>query len=338
MAKSLQEILKDLNNEKAKGSWKVKLHQAELEKHPVYQLQKSISNAIVELEQKLDEVDTRLTLSDEERQAFLDKAIEQITPYYNTKKMEIEKGINEGKVQSAEDVLLTIRDVQENTNSLLAKFDIDQAETEEDFINNISEITSRKEDDLNIKRAEWKQRLEDAKLNQVKTGVFASGVGRKKIGELDTMKTLDETSLTNRAAEAETQATTKKKYDLERIVLARKAAEEERIRKIGTPDTVNTLQTNASTTLGLQPGQTIGSQAEIAQARADRNITIRNPEDLTSLEEERLKAIESRNQELQNNELAVREQREKSTREKILGDLAAKKNQLANSGAYLLNY
>lgn len=338
MAKSLEEILKDLNNEKAKGSWKVKLHQAELEKHPVYQLQKSISNAIVELEQKLDEVDTRLTLSDEERQAFLDKAIEQITPYYNTKKTEIEQGINEGKVQSAEDILLTIRDVQENTNSLLAKFDVDQAETEEDFINNISEITSRKEDDLNVKRAEWKQRLEDAKLNQVKSGIFASGVGRKKISELDTMKNLDETSLANRAAEAETQATTQKKYDLEKIVLARKAAEEERIRKIGTPDTVNSLQTNAAATLGLQPGETIGSQATIAQNRADRNITIRNPEDLTSLEEERLKAIESRNQELQNNELAVREQREKNTREKILGDLAAKKNQLANSGSYLLNY
>lgn len=334
---SLTELQQQIDEQFAKGetletSRKLQRLYQEREQNPVYQLQRSIVGIITELESKLDTIDNSLVLTDEERQQFLEKAIEQVTPYYEQKKAEIEAGIREGSVRTAEDTLLAIRQVQDDTRNLLQKFDVDQAQTEEEFLNNMAYATSRKDQDLNYKRVEWKQRIENAKMNQVQTGIFASGVGRKKLGDLAEQQQMDVNAINSDYQNKVTGLETDKKYNLEQITMAREAAERDRIAKIGTPEQVASLTNDARTTLGLQEGQDIGSAVQVQADRANRNIPIYNPTDLTTLNEQRTTAVESRNQELQSNELAVREQREKANREKILGELAYQRSRLGTMG------
>ncbi len=118
-------------------------------------LENELTDILIELDEKLSAIPLHIT--DEEREAFLQSAIEQITPYYDKKKLEIEAGIKEGKIRTAEDVLTEIRAVREESTVLLEKWDIEKAETEEDFINTISDITATKDEDIAAKREDWRK-------------------------------------------------------------------------------------------------------------------------------------------------------------------------------------
>jgi len=296
------------------------------------QLADQTAKAIIELEDKLQSI-PNVSLTTEEMDAFLQKAIEQVTPYYEKKKKEIEAGIREGKIRTAEDVLSEIRKVNEEVNLLLKKYDIEEAQTEEEFINTLADITATKEEDLALKRADWKQRIDQAKMGQVQAGILTSGIGKSRIKDLLERKALEESAIERRAATKEEKLRTAKKYDLQRITLARQAAEQERIRRIGTPEQVAKTTAAARATIGLKEGEALPSEVEIERMRAERNITPRRPEELSRLEEERKRAIESRKQELQAEELAIRrerERRQRQQRENILAQLANKYSQLSS--------
>ena len=293
-------------------------------------LQQEITKQIVDLMRQHDELLGPLGLTDEETQMFLEKAIAEIQPYYDRKSAEIEAGIKEGKVQSAEKILLNIREVEEEVTSQLAYYDLRTAETEEDFLDRISDITATSEEDLGIKRNQWSQRLEDVKASQVQGGTLTSGIGGIERGKEETTRDL-ELSRIERKSEAESaRVTTQKKYDVENIRLAREKAEQDRIRKIGDPGQTAATRAASRETLGLGEGEELGSVAEVQRKRDERDITpLTGRESLfTELEEKRRIAIESRKQELQAGELAPREVERGFQRDKILSEAARKRSEL----------
>ncbi|MDD5501503.1 MAG: hypothetical protein PHH57_07500 [Candidatus Omnitrophica bacterium] len=294
-------------------------------------LTREITSIINDLDAKLSDV--RLGLTDAERDQFLQKAIEQVQPYYDKKKAEIEKGIQTGKIRSAEDVLATIRDVGQETENLLAKYDIDKAETEEDLVNTLADITATKEESLETKKAEWAERIRQTKMGQVQTGVLTSGIGQQQVGELLRREQAERAAIERRAATAETTAQTAAKYDLERVALARKAAEEERIRKIGTPEQEAATTQEALRTAGLGSLGQLPSLAELARRRGEEPITTYRPEALTELAEEQKRAVESRRMELEAEEKAIRAQEYETLKKKTLSDLAKTHGQTAMSFA-----
>jgi hypothetical protein len=296
-------------------------------------LRQEITKQIVELDKQLDELTPYLSLSDEEKQTFLDKAVQEITPYYDEQKKRIEEGLQAGKVQTAEDILLNIREIEDTTKQVLAKYDLSQAETEEDFINRISDITATSEEDLTLKREDYKQRIENLKLEQIQTGTLTSGIGAKKVSEQERLKNLEEQIL-NRQKESDiTAAETAKKYSLESIRLARQTAEQDRIRSIGTPTEVETLKQKELENAGLTDMSQLESEQAIKAKRAESGVTpISDKYALQNLEAEKLKAKESTAQELQADELAIKEQEYGLTREQILAEQAKKRAQLAAYG------
>jgi len=286
------------------------------------QLQREISDIVTELDAKLSDV--RLGLTDEERDEFLRKAIEEVKPYYDKKRAEIEKGIQTGKIRDAEDVLASIRTVREDTENLLAKYDIEKAETEEELVNTLADITATKEETLDAKKAEWTERIRNVKMGQVQTGVLTSGIGRQRIGELLAREAAEKQAIERRAGAAETRVQTGAKYDLQRVALARKAAEQERIRKIGTPEQEAATTQAALGTVGLAGMEQLPSLAELARRRGAEPTTIYKPEALTALTEEQRRAEESRRMEFEAEEKALRAQEYETLKRKTLSDLARK--------------
>jgi hypothetical protein len=136
------------------------------------------ANEIIKLEDKLANI-PGVSLSQKELDAFLSKAIDQVTPYYNKKRTEIETGIKEGKIRAAEDILTDIRRIQEEIGTTLKKFDIDQAQTEEEFVNTLADITASKDEDIATKRYVWGERIKESKQKQVQTGMLTSGIEKK---------------------------------------------------------------------------------------------------------------------------------------------------------------
>jgi len=286
------------------------------------QLKREISDIVTELDAKLSDV--RLGLTDEERDAFLAKAIEQVKPYYDKKRAEIEKGISTGKIRSAEDVLASIRTVREDTENLLAKYDIDRAETEEELVNTLADITATKEETLDTKKAEWTERIRSVKMGQVQTGVLTSGIGRGRIGELLERQTAEREAIERRAGAVETKAQTGAKYDLQRVALARKAAEQERVRRIGTAGQEAATIQEALGTAGLTGLGELPSLAEMARRRGVEPTTIYRPEALTELTEEQRRAEESRRMELEAEEKGLRATEYEALKKKTLADMAGK--------------
>jgi len=270
------------------------------------QLQREISDIVTELDAKLSDV--RLGLTDEERDEFLRKAIEEVKPYYDKKRAEIEKG----------------RTVREDTENLLAKYDIEKAETEEELVNTLADITATKEETLDAKKAEWTERIRNVKMGQVQTGVLTSGIGRQRIGELLAREAAEKQAIERRAGAAETRVQTGAKYDLQRVALARKAAEQERIRKIGTPEQEAATTQAALGTVGLAGMEQLPSLAELARRRGAEPTTIYKPEALTALTEEQRRAEESRRMEFEAEEKALRAQEYETLKRKTLSDLARK--------------
>ena len=288
------------------------------------------ANTILDLEKKLNDVGNTVALTAKESDALLQKAIAQVEPYYNIKKAEIEAGIKEGTIRDAEDLYNQIQSVQNETNKLLSSYNIDEAQTEEEFINKIADITASSEENLAAKKIEWKNRIDDTKATQVQTGVLTSGIGKKRVGDLQEQQALQANTIASQAERAKTQTTTSQKFNLERIKLARETVQKERERQIGTEgETVSTID-KLNTTLGVQQGGTIGDRASVLEARAGRNVSTARPEDLTNITEERKRAIESRKLNLQADELAIRRQKEADARTKIMSELNNKKNLYSN--------
>jgi hypothetical protein len=294
-----------------------------------------ISKQVVELDRQIDELTPYLSLTDQEKQAFLDKAIEQITPYYERKKGEIEASLKEGKVQTAEDILTNIKQVEEETRAELESFDLTTAETEEDFLNKLADITTSKDEDIAVKREDYRQRLENMKVEQIQGGTLTSGIGAKKRAEQERLKALEE-SIVQRKAEANTAALeTAKKYTIDQVALARKAAEEQRIRKIGTPAEVASTTASALETIGLSDINQLQSPQELARLRAERGITPSyDSTQLTELEAEKQKAGIATQQELQADELARREATYGASITKIKAEQAKKAASLASLRGY----
>lgn len=288
------------------------------------EMEQLIADQISELESKLTTVPG---LTQEEMDSFLQKAIDQVTPYYEQKKSEIEAGIAEGKLQSAEDLLMEIRRVEQDTANLLQKYDIEQAQTEEEFVNTLAEITSSKEEDIAQKQLDWRDRITEAKLGLTQSGTLTSGIGQKKVGQLQERQNLDIDTRENRAEREQTRAETGQKYDLQKIALARQQAEQERIRKIG--DTSQTQQTIGALeqSSGLNYGN-LASEAELARQRAERNIPVYSPTALTDIEEERKRAVESRKLTLQDEAKAIKDQQAQAERQKIQNEIARKQREL----------
>jgi predicted transcriptional regulator len=300
-----------------------------------YPLIKEISKQVVELDRQIDELTPYLSLTDQEKQAFLDKAIEQITPYYERKKAEIEAGLKEGKVQTAEDILGNIKQVEEETRAELSGFDLTQAKTEEDFLNKIADITTSKNEDIAVKREDYRQRLENLKVEQIQGGTLTSGIGAKKRAEQERLKTMEE-SIIQRQADTNTQALeTAKKYTIDQVALARQAAEQQRIRKIGTPSEVASTTASALQTAGLQDMSQLKSPEELARLRAERGIKpLSDNTLLPELQAEQQKAGIATQQELQADELARREATYGASITKIKAEQAKKASQLASLRGY----
>jgi hypothetical protein len=285
----------------------------------------AITKEIVALDRQIDELTPYLSLTDEEKQAFLNKAIEQITPYYERKKAELEASLKEGKVRTAEDILTNIRTIDEETKTELAKFDLSQAQTEEDFINKLADITSSKDEDIAVRREDYRQRMENMKAEQIQSGTLTSGIGAKKRAEQERLKTMEEAMIARKAETDTTAITAAKTQTIDQYQLARKAAEEQRVRKIGTPSEVASTQAQAMQTAGLTDINQLKSPEELQRLRAERGITpsydqTQRPE----LQAERQKAGVATQQELQADELARREQTYGLQRDKIMAERAKK--------------
>lgn len=295
----------------------------------------AISKEMVALDRQIDELSPYLSLTDEEKQAFLNKAIEQITPYYERKTAEVEAALKEGKVRTAEDILTNIRQIDEETKAELARFDLTQAETEEDFINRLSDITSTRDEEIAVKREDFRQRIETLKANQIQSGTLTSGIGAKKRAEQERLKQMEE-SIIQRKTEADiTSLESAKKFTIDQVALARQAAEQQRIRKIGTPSEVASTQAEAMKTLGITDPTQLASPEELARKRAERGINpLYDNTALPELQAEKQKAGIATAQELQADELARREQTYGLQRDKIMAERARKASQVAALRGY----
>ena len=295
----------------------------------------AISKEMVALDRQIDELTPYLSLTDEEKQAFLNKAIEQITPYYDRKTKELEASLKEGKVRTAEDILGNIKTIDEETKAELAKYDLSQAQTEEDFLNRLADITSTKNEDIAVKREDYRQRIETLKANQIQSGTLTSGIGAKKRAEQERLKSMEEAMIARKAETDTTAITAAKTQTIEQYQLARKAAEEQRVRKIGTPSEVASTQAQALQTAGLTDINQLKSPEELQRLRAERGITpsfdqTQRPE----LQAERQKAGVATQQELQADELARREQSYGLQRDKITAERADKARRLSTLRGY----
>lgn len=300
-----------------------------------YPVVKAIEKEMVKLDQQLDELTPMLSLSDEEKQAFLDKALQEITPYYEKKAKELEAGIQEGKVRTAEDILTEMRQVEEETKAQLQKFDLSTAETQEEFVNRLSDITSTKNETLEMKKADYQQRIENLTASQVIKGNLTSGTGMKEVKDELSRQKMEEQAIERSTASNIEAVELNKKYTLEQIQLARRAAEEERARRIGGTTEADLTKKNAMNTLGINDYSQLGSAEEIARRRTERGLSpIYDKNVLSNLEAEKIRARESTAQELQSDELARRNQEYTSQRDKILAERAKKASQLSTLRGY----
>ena len=302
---------------------------------PEHQIIKTLTKQLIEMDKQIQELTPHLALTDEEKDAFFESAIAQIEPWYQEKVARIEESAAEGKIQTAEDTLLMMRDVEEESTNLLARWDLTRAETEEEFIDNISELTSRVGDDLTEKRLQWGQRLENVKLGQIQKGIFSSGIGAKKRAVEEQLKETELGSIERRGEEERISLERGQKYNLQQIQLSRQAAEQDRIRRIGTPEAAGELAGQARETLGLGAGEQLGGQAQIESSRVQRGISpiyAGGAQQLRDLEEDRGTRVLSRRGELIAGEEAIRKETWGAQLDKINAEQAKKARQLKSYG------
>jgi len=306
----------------------------QLQSSPEHEIVKTLMRSLTTLDRQINKLTPHLALTEDEINAYMEKAIAEIEPWYQTKVAQIEKGVQEGKVRTAEDTLIAMRDVEQEISGLLQSYDLEQAQTEEEFVDRISSLTSRTGDDLEKKKFEWGQRIENVKLGQIQKGIFSSGIGAKARGIEEERRDLDVGAIERRSQEERTGLEREQKYDLERIKLARQSAEQERVRRIGTPVGAEETRGAARDTLGLGLGETLGSEEELLRQRGERGITpLRDAGTrLSTLEEQRGERVLSRSGEYEKDELAIRDAEYTAQRKKILAEQAKKEKSLSSYG------
>lgn len=287
-----------------------------------------VADDISELENKLNSVQ-QIGLSQQDLDTFLQKAIDQVTPYYEKKATEIEAGIKEGKIRNAEDLFIKMREFDQETRSQLAGYDIEQAQTEEEFVNKLAEITSNTQDQLELKRQAYSDRIKGLKNEQVQSGILTSGIGKQEVQNVQNQQATDERIIQESGQRDVTQAETAKKYDLQKVALARENIQNERNRFLGTDSQQADTISGIKDTLGVSDVNNIGSEAEIIRQRADRNTQVYSPTAMTDLEEERKRAVESRKLSLQDEELSARREQANLEANKIYSKLNDKRSQLS---------
>jgi len=301
--------------------------QQKLEQEADDRLKDQIAEVAIEIDEALSTIP--LDVTEEEREQFLQKAIEQVSPYYDKKLEEINAGIKEGKIRSAEGILSQIREVRGEVENNLKSLDIRQAETEEEFIDTLANITATKEEELGMLKDDWRQRVQSAQQTQVQTGSLTSGIGQKEIQDLLTRQGMEEAALERRAGAKETDIERQKKYDLQEIQLARESVQKERERLIGTPEgEAGTTQAALGTT-GYGALGELPSEAELARLRAERDIPLYSPTDLTELGEKRRLAEESRRRELISETEAERAVRAETIKKDVISEAVKKNKDLA---------
>lgn len=265
-----------------------------------------------------------ISLTNEEMDTFLQKAIDQVTPYYEQRRKEIESGIKEGKIRTAEDLLINLREADLQIATELKGFDIDQAETEEEFVNTLANVTAKEGEDLELNRLQWMRRVDEARSSQVESGTLTSGIGREQISNLQAERDLFRQSIERSAQFSKDSLERGKKYDLQRIQIARENAEKKRLMTIGTQEDFINKQSQLARDAGINPN---ASNLDILRARSERNVSVANPEDLTQLEEQRSQGIESRKLSLQQEELDARNIQREAEEKRIASELAKKQRE-----------
>ena len=328
------EIVQRYNELKAEGkspstSKKMAKVYNQMQDHPQHKLVSSIQNEIIQLDRQLQELGKYLSLTDDEISTIIEKAITEVQPYYDRKNAEIEAQLAEGKVRTAEEQLLTINEIEQETSALLESYDLSTAETEEDFLNRMGALTAQTEDEIAAKTEDFRQRFENVKMGQIQSGVFSSGIGGKKRAEEEANKQREIGATEERSLETKTQLESRAKYDLENVRLAREAAQQRRIREIGTPEETEAQRQEA---MGILGGD-VASRTAVEAARTQRGISpLYNKQALTDLEEEKRKSVLSRQEELKSQQLAERNTEYEQMREKILAERARKASQLQTYG------
>jgi len=267
------------------------------------------ADLISEYLDKLNRADN-ITFSDEELQNFLDKATAEVQPYYDKRLAEIKTGIQEGQIQDAEDLLIALRRSKDEVEMSLKKYDLEEAQTEEEFINTLAQITSQEGEDLELSRLNWRDRVNQARNQQVQKGIQTSGIGKQETATLNQRADIEQSGIARRADEKQLALETGKKYSLENIALAREAVQRERVRKYGTEDEATALEQGLKDRAGVEGDDF--SEIGLLSNRAKRNVTAYKPEALTQTEEERKRAIESRKLRLQEEERLAKSARLRS--------------------------
>lgn len=303
-------------------------------------IQKSDAMLEQELASQLIDLDVRLSnlqvsLTDQEKDMYLQKAMEQVKPYYEAKRAEIQAGIKEGKIRTAEDLLMTMREVAQESEVELSKLDATKAQTEEEFVNTLAEMTRQEGYDAETNRLNWMERIDTEKQKQVESDMLTSGIGKMEVDKLKQRQALEQGNIEGQYAAKQTALETDKKYDLERIALARKAQEQKRMRIVGSPTEEAATKTALAQTAGLDENNLI-SEVEMARRRAERGITpVYNSGALNDLNEEEKRAIESRKLALQDDELSVRKQTAYSEAARAKAEATKKYKALTGSANYL---
>lgn len=266
--------------------------EGEFNAHPEWKEQAATQALIDDISAEINALEDELQslpsveITEEEFEIFLQKAIEETKPYFDKKRAEIEAGIKEGKIRTAEEMLMTLRDVKEEIADALKGLDIRRAQTEEEFINMMADITSSKEEDIALKREDWRNRIESAREGLIQSGTLTSGIGRKQLEELAERQRMEEEALKRSYEQKQTDVETKKKYTLEQIALARQQAEAERLNRIGTPEEQAAAEARIRETLGIPEGEELPSDIELAEMRQERGQPLHTKEQLTALDEE----------------------------------------------------
>lgn len=295
-----------------------------------------LANLLIELDNNISNI-AGMSLSDAEKDMYLQKAMEQVKPYYEKKRAEIEAGIKEGKIRTAEDLLMEMRQVSEVVTNEIANLDASKAQTEEEFVNTLAEMTRSKDVDAEANRISWMERVDSARKEANQAG-YSSDTGGFGLDSYNRQKRLAELSQSNIEGEFAAKKTameTEKKYDLERIALARKAQEQKRMRIVGSPTEEAATKTALASTAGLDENNLI-SEIEMQRRRAERGISpVYNSGALNDLTEQEKIAIESRKLALQDDELAARKQTAYAQKSREKTDELKKYKTLTGSANYL---
>lgn len=292
------------------------------------ELKDKVTKDIIEIDRQLDELFV-IGLTQEEKDQFLQRAIDEVQPYYDNKKAELEKGLQEGTIRTAEDALTTIREVEQELASKLQYYDLQTAQTEEEFINRLADITATKDEDVKVKAMDWRDRIETIKLQQVQSGNFMAGEEIRRRKDLEERKQLELGSIERKAQVAQQTEEINKKYTLESVRLARESAQQARTRQIGAPVETEETKTAALSSLGLSDMGQLGSEAELLRKRTERGVVpVYDRNVLTDLERSRLSDVESTKQELEKQRIAENTAAYEKQRQKLLADKAAKAAQL----------